>query len=159
MRTGNGALLTAFLHREAVLDLLGPGQVNPRSIRVAIRRRVRRKLPEWIDLETRNDVPDEDVTRYEGIPATTVRRALEDLYDRMPPKRSKALADQALQRALIDERDAGELGHGTSVWSPLPRVTWTTGSSLTGTPARRRRTAAARSCWTTSTRREGGSSR
>lgn len=102
----------AFLHREAVLDLLGLGQVNPRRIRVACRRRVRRSLPEWVDLETRNDVPDEDVTCYEGIPATTVRRALEDLYDRMPPRRWKALADQALQREMIDERDAAELGHG-----------------------------------------------
>jgi predicted transcriptional regulator of viral defense system len=83
----------AFLQREAVLDLLDLGQFNPRQIKVATRRRVRRALPEWVDLETRTDVPDEDLTQYEGIPATTVRRALEEMRDRMPPERWRALVD------------------------------------------------------------------
>lgn len=97
----------AFLHREAVLDLLGLGQFNPKKVRVGTRRRVRRTLPEWMDLENRPDVTDADLTQYEGIPATTVRRALEDMKHRMPPDRWEALVDEALRRELINDQDAG----------------------------------------------------
>ena len=97
----------AFLHREAVLDLLGLGQFNPKKVRVGTRRRVRRTLPEWMDLETRPDVTDADLTQYEGIPATTVRRALEDMKHRMPPDGWEALVDEALRRELINDQDAG----------------------------------------------------
>ena len=96
----------AFLHRESVLDLLGLGQFNPPKVRVGTRRRVRRTLPEWMELENRPDVPDEDLTHYEGIPAMTVRRALEDMRDRMPPERWRAVVDEALRRDLIGEQDA-----------------------------------------------------
>lgn len=96
----------AFLHRESVLDLLGLGQFNAPKVRVATRRRVRRTLPDWMELENRPDVPDEDLARYEGIPATTVRRSLEDMRDRMPPDRWEALVDEALRRDLIGEQDA-----------------------------------------------------
>lgn len=96
----------AFLHRESVLDLLGLGQFNPSKVRVGTRRRVRRALPEWMELENRPDVPDEDLTHYEGIPATTVQRALEDMRDRMPPDRWGAVVDEALRRDLIGAQDA-----------------------------------------------------
>lgn len=94
-----------FLHREAVLDLLGLGQFNPRRIRVGTGRRVRRALPDWMELETRGDVPKEDLTQHEGIPVTTVRRALEDMQGRMPPERWEALVVDARRRELIDEQD------------------------------------------------------
>ncbi len=96
----------AFLHRESVLDLLRLGQFNPPKVRVGTRRRVRRTLPEWMELENRLDVPDGDLTHYEGVPATTVRRALADMRDRMPPDRWEAVVDAALRRDLIGEQDA-----------------------------------------------------
>lgn len=96
----------AFLHRESVLSLLGLGQFNPPKVRVGTRRRVRRTLPEWMELENRPDVSDEDLIHYEGVPATTVRRALEDMRDRMPPERWRAVVDEALRRELIGEQDA-----------------------------------------------------
>ena len=96
----------AFLHRESVLNLLGLGQFNPSKVRVGTRRRVRRMLPDWMELENRADVPDEDLTSYDGVPATTVRRALEDVRDRMPPDRWEAVVDQAIRRDLIGEQDA-----------------------------------------------------
>lgn len=102
----------AFLHRESLLGLLGLGQFNPPKVRVGTRRRVRRTLPEWMELENRPDVPDEDLTRYEGVPATTVRRALEDMQDRMPPDRWEAVLDEALRRDLIGEKD-------TTVWKAV----------------------------------------
>lgn len=95
----------AFLHRESVLDVLGLGQFNPPKVRVGTRRRVRRTLPQWMELENRPDVLDDDLTRYEGIPATTVRRTLEDMRHRMPPDRWRALADDALRRDLIENDD------------------------------------------------------
>ena len=95
----------AFLHRESVLNLLGLGQFNPQKVRVGTRRRVRRTLPEWMELENRPDVSDEDLTHYEGIPATSVRRALEDMRDRTPPDRWEALVVQSLRRELTGEQD------------------------------------------------------
>ena len=95
----------AFLHREAVLDLAGIGQFNPKKVRVGTCRRVRRSLPEWMDLENRPDVTDADFTHHEGIPATTVRRALEDMKHRMPLDRWEALVDEALRRELITDQD------------------------------------------------------
>lgn len=94
----------AFLHRESVLDLFGLGQFNPPRVRVGTRRRVRRRLPEWMTLENRSDVPDEDLTIYSGVASTTVRRALEDMRDRMPPDRWEAMIDEAFRRDLIDEQ-------------------------------------------------------
>ena len=96
----------AFLHRESVLDLHGLGQFNPPRVRVGTRRRVRRALPEWMELENRPDVLDEDLIRYQAVWATTVRRALEDMRHRMPPDRWEALVDEAQRRDLVEERDA-----------------------------------------------------
>lgn len=104
----------AFLHRESVLHLLGVGQFNPPKVRVGTRRRVRRRLPGWMELENRPDVPDEDLTRYEGVPATTVRRALADLLERMPPDRWRALVAEALRRDLIGNQDAAEWKVGSA---------------------------------------------
>lgn len=95
----------SFLHREAVLDLMGLGQFNPRRIRVATQRRVRRALPDWIDLEYRKDFRDDELTHYDGSPTTTIRRALLDVRERIPAERWEELIDQARLRALIDDRD------------------------------------------------------
>ncbi|MGY5764284.1 type IV toxin-antitoxin system AbiEi family antitoxin domain-containing protein [Brachybacterium sp. DNPG3] len=92
----------AFLHREAVLDLLGLGQFNPRRIRVGTRRRVRRMLPDWMDLEPRGDVPDSDLTEHSGISSTTVRRAIADMRGRMPAERWTALVEEARRKELLD---------------------------------------------------------
>ncbi|MBM9461880.1 type IV toxin-antitoxin system AbiEi family antitoxin domain-containing protein [Aeromicrobium sp. YIM 150415] len=102
----------AFLHRESVLDLLGLGQFNPPKVRVGTRRRVRRTLPKWVDLENRSDVPDEEIVRYEGVPATTVQRALEDMRHRMPTDRWESLVVEALRRDLIG-------GQGVAGWKAV----------------------------------------
>jgi len=91
----------AFLQREAVFDLLGLGQFNPKQIQVGTRRRVRRALPEWVALEYRSDVAGEDLTAIEGIACTTVERALRDMRERMPRERWTALAESAVKRELV----------------------------------------------------------
>lgn len=96
----------AFLQRESVFQLVGIGQFNPPAVRVGTRRRTRRALPDWMVLETRGDVPGADITAYEGIPSTTVRRALEDMYPRMPRERWTTLFDRTVHRELIDDQDA-----------------------------------------------------
>lgn len=96
----------AFLHRESVFDLLGIGNFDPKKIRVATYRRVRRKLPEWMALQKRNDVPETDLTTYNGIRATTVRPALVDMYPRMPRERWTALLDEVTRREFIDANEA-----------------------------------------------------
>ena len=95
----------AFLHREAVLHALGLGHFNPRVIRVGTRRRVRRMLPPWMELEHRSDISDEDLTDLDGIPATTVGRALIDVRETMPPERWHEMVADAQRRYLI-EKDA-----------------------------------------------------
>lgn len=92
----------AFLHREAVFDVLAFGQFNPKQIRVAIRRRVRRTLPEWVNLEQRSDVPAGEITAFQGIAATTVEQAIKDMEGRMPRERWLTLIDQATRRELIE---------------------------------------------------------
>ena len=97
----------SYLHRESVLNLVGIGQFNPPKVRVGTRRRVRRALPEWMEIEKRSDLPDEDLTDYAGVPATTVRKALLDMRKRMPPDRWTKLVGEALRRGLIEEQDIG----------------------------------------------------
>lgn len=72
---------------------------------------MRRVLPEWVDVESRMDIPDEDLTEYSGIPATTVLRALNDMRDRMPPDRWVVLVDQARRREFIDGQELPDLRH------------------------------------------------
>lgn len=95
----------AFLERESVLHLLDLGQSNPRKIRVGARRRVRRSLPDWMDLEYRPDIVDDELGAYEGIPAMTIDRALRDMEHRMPPNRWSDLIDEARQRGLLQGLD------------------------------------------------------
>ncbi|AOP51857.1 type IV toxin-antitoxin system AbiEi family antitoxin domain-containing protein [Brevibacterium aurantiacum] len=52
------------------------------------------------------DIPTTDLTQYEGIPATTAHRALEDLRTEMPPERWRSLVEEANRRELIGAREA-----------------------------------------------------
>lgn len=112
---------SAFLQRESVLDLMNVGQFNPRRILVATRRRVRRQLPEWMALELRRDVPDGDLTSYEGILSTTAYRALEDMRERMPHHRWEALVEQCERRDLITESEAVAVKEGSACQVHLHR--------------------------------------
>jgi predicted transcriptional regulator of viral defense system len=111
----------AFLHREAVLDAMGLGQFNPRRIRVGTLRRVRRALPEWMELEHRRDLRDRELIRFAGIPATTVQRALRDVRAVMPPDRWRALVDEALRREMLEESEAQDLAERSDLHRLVPR--------------------------------------
>lgn len=70
LRVGEGA----YLHGESVLALCGLADVNPRQIKVAVRRRARPQLPPFVKVTHVK----EDVTTifYEGLAAQPVAEAI-----------------------------------------------------------------------------------
>ncbi|MEX2487231.1 MAG: type IV toxin-antitoxin system AbiEi family antitoxin domain-containing protein [Nitriliruptoraceae bacterium] len=98
-RVGRGA----YLVQDAVLALHGLAQVNPRSLRVATRKRVRRDLPPWIELVSGAD--DDDVTEFEGIAATTVATALKGCVGIVPRDQLHDALEEGRRRGLVRRRD------------------------------------------------------
>ena len=96
LRVGAGACLTA----DAVLSLHDLALANPRKIRVATPRQVRVALPPTIEAHTRRINP-EDLTVYEGIPATTIARALRDARGLLMTERLLDAAREAMRRGLL----------------------------------------------------------
>jgi predicted transcriptional regulator of viral defense system len=90
----------AHLTHDAVLALHGLALVNPRRIRVGSPHRVRRTLPDTVELLRQQIEPDE-LTSYEGIPSTTVRRALLDCRSVIMTDRLVEAAEQAGRRGLV----------------------------------------------------------
>lgn len=93
----------AFLHAESVVHLHQLGNLNPRRIRVSTTKRVRRTLPDWLELTVDKDHAPEDVTRYEGIPSQTLNAALRAVRDRIEPTHFRHIIQQAVNRELISD--------------------------------------------------------
>jgi predicted transcriptional regulator of viral defense system len=100
LRAGDEAYLTA----DAVLALHDLGLVNPRRIRVGTPVRVRVALPDTIEVIKQRIEP-KDLTEYEGIPATTIARALLDSRGLVMRKRLVDAAREAVRRGLMLRRD------------------------------------------------------
>lgn len=98
----------AHLTHDAVLAIHDLALVNPRRIHVGTPHRVRRTLPESIEL-TRGDVEPDDLTSYEGIPSTTVRRALLDCQHTIMNDRLHEAAREAGRLGLVPPRQLGAL--------------------------------------------------
>ena len=94
----------AFLVADAVLALHDLAQVNPTRRRVATTRRVRKALPPTIEVVWPTTVGESERTAYEGIPCSTVARALTDCI-------GIVMRDRLLI-AAHDAADRGLLGHG-----------------------------------------------
>ncbi|MAT06407.1 MAG: hypothetical protein CL424_15320 [Acidimicrobiaceae bacterium] len=94
----------AYLTRDSVLAFHGLGLVNPRRIRVGTTRRVRRNLPDQIEV-IRDDLPASDRTVYEGLPSATVERALRDCVGSIMSDRLVDAADRARDEGLLRRRD------------------------------------------------------
>ena len=86
----------AFLWGESVIALLGLAPTNPNRIYVATPHRIRRKLPNEIELIRVPD--DEKTTFYEGIPCQRAISALYACRHTIMPKRLK----QALKRGRAE---------------------------------------------------------
>ncbi|MGD7705234.1 type IV toxin-antitoxin system AbiEi family antitoxin domain-containing protein [Microlunatus sp. Y2014] len=95
LRAGEGA----HLHGESVLALFGLADVNPRQIKVAVRRRVRAQLPPFIEL---TQVKDEArTTFYEGLTAQPIADAILECRGRIETERLLEAAKQARGEGLL----------------------------------------------------------
>lgn len=95
LRAGEGA----YLHGESVLALFGLADVNPRQIKVAVRRRARLKLPSFVELtQVRGDVR---TTFYEGLESQSVADALLECRGRIENERLLDATKQARAGGLL----------------------------------------------------------
>ncbi len=95
LRAGEGA----YLHGESVLALFDLTDVNPRQIKVAVPRRVRAKLPAFIEL---TQVPDGARTIfYEGLASQPVTEAILECLGRIETERLLDAAKHARQQGLL----------------------------------------------------------
>ncbi|MEQ8717895.1 MAG: type IV toxin-antitoxin system AbiEi family antitoxin domain-containing protein [Acidimicrobiales bacterium] len=98
----------AYLTHDAVLALHDLGLVNPRRIRVGTPHRVRTQLPDRVEM-IRRDLDPADLTRFEGVPTTTVARALVDCRDLVMGERLVDAAQEAAERGLLTRREGREI--------------------------------------------------
>lgn len=96
LRVGPGAYLT----HDTVLAVHDLAMVNPRRIRVGTPKRARTTLPTDVEVMQRRLDPRE-VTVYEGIPATTVCRALLDCQGIVMTERLIDAAREGARRGLL----------------------------------------------------------
>lgn len=95
LRVGSGS----YLHGESVLALFGLADVNPRRIKVAVPRRVRTRLPAFIEL---TQVPGAGrTTFYEGLASQPVAEAILECRGRIETERLRDAAGQARQEGLL----------------------------------------------------------
>lgn len=78
--------------------------MNPRRIRVGTSRRVRRELPDYVEV-IRDELPASDLIVYEGLPSASVARALRDCVGTVMADRLIGAADRARDEGLIRRRD------------------------------------------------------
>lgn len=96
----------AHLHGESVLAFHHLALVNPTRIKVATTRRVRRELPDHIQLVHAVVDPGE-LTEYDGVPSATVERAIRDsigsvMSDRLIEATQRAADEGLIRRRQID---------------------------------------------------------
>jgi len=104
LRIGGDAHLTG----DAVLALHDLTPLAPKRVRVGVGRRTRARLPEWITVQHER-VPDADITVYEGIPSTTVARALIDCKPYLMRTRLLDAVRAAREKGLLTGREEREV--------------------------------------------------
>lgn len=100
LRVGDGA----YLRGDAVLAMHHLALVNPRRIRVGVPRRVRAALPEFVD-QREEEIPEGELTDYEGLRSTTVARALIDCRGQVMTERLLDAAKEAKAEGLLTGRE------------------------------------------------------
>ena len=93
----------SYLHGDSVLALFGLADVNPRRIRVAVRKRTRPKLPPFIELTL---VKGEVVTtQYQGLDSQRVADAILECRGRIEPSRLMDAAEEARRQGLMTTKE------------------------------------------------------
>lgn len=91
----------AVLSHDAVLGLHDLGFVNPSTIRLSTPHRVRKTHPRREVAMIRRRLRSSDLTRYFGIPSTTVARALLDCTEFVTPGRLEEAVEMARREGLL----------------------------------------------------------
>ncbi len=97
----------SYLKGTAVLSMHDLALVDPRTIKVATAKRVRRKLPSWVD-----PVPAREgdrTTCYEGIRSQRVADAIRECRQGVMRERLADAARQARREGLVTEKEYDEL--------------------------------------------------
>ena len=97
----------AIVYGDAVLSMHGLALVDPPWIRIAVGRRVRRNLPEWIRLVDKPAGTKEEL--FEGSPCQTVADAIRACRGKVMAERLAEAVEEAARRGLIGLRDHEEL--------------------------------------------------
>ena len=99
----------AVISHETAIDLYGLGDVNPAKIHITVPRahRSRRKVPIQYRLH-REDLHDDEVTLYEGIPIVTVAKAIRQSR-RLGPALLRPVIEEGTRRGLISDLEAEPL--------------------------------------------------
>ena len=97
----------AIVYGDAVLSMHGLALVDPPRVSVAVGRRVRRTLPEWIRLVDKPAGTKEEL--FEGIPCQTVADAIRACRGKVMAERLAEAVEEAARRGLIGLREHEEL--------------------------------------------------
>ncbi len=92
----------SFLFGETVLAKEGLALVNPSVLTIGSPRRIRRRLPVWIETIQVNDVP---TTCYDGIPSQTLAAAILTCKTRIMRSRLLDAIEQGWKRGLITREE------------------------------------------------------
>lgn len=99
----------AAISHETALDLYGLSDVNPAKIHITVPRthRPRRQIPVQYRLH-REDLRDDEVTLYEGIPIVTAAKAIRQTH-RLGPALLRQAIEEGRRRGLISSVEAERL--------------------------------------------------
>lgn len=99
------------ISHESALAIRDLSDVNPAKVHITLPKafRVRRTLPGHLVIHD-DDIPEEDVTRVEGIPTTTVRRAIEDCHrTHLGPALLRQAIEEGKREGYLRPSEASEL--------------------------------------------------
>lgn len=98
----------AYVFGKSVLAMHNLASVNPDAIEVGTSKRIRKKLPPYI--ETVRRPPGDAITLYDGIPSMTVANAIRSCKGEIMPERLEEALRDAADHGLITSRDLNEIG-------------------------------------------------
>lgn len=104
LRVGAGAYLTG----ETVLVLHNLIPLAPKRLRVGVGRRVRAKIPAWIEVR-QESVLESEITAYEGIPAKKVASAIVECIPTVMGTRLIQATRTAREQGLITNKEEIEV--------------------------------------------------
>ncbi len=114
LRVGADAVLVG----ESVLALHDLALIDPRKIQVATPRRVRLTDPGFVEVIQR-EVPQDEITAYDGVPATKLWRALIDSIGHVMTERLQFALAEALRRDLVTSAEAARVRRALRAQRPI----------------------------------------